>query len=250
MSVLPIGKQKNYLFLAVVKHSQSLSVAPLKVWTAINVDCEVLCVHCTCMAGLGEACSYVAAVLFAAEVNSITKRQFNLTFLPCSWLLPTFRSVQFAEVHNIDFTTPQHKRKSYSHTYDDTSKKCKVEIPPPTEDNVKSYSKLKVKPVLLSLISEFNDSYVPRYVSGILPKPLTYLYNEEALSMSFPDLLTKCNEIYDTISISVEQASAVEQETRKQSDSKVWFEQRAGRVTASKLYSITHEPISTLCIIN
>ena len=32
----------------------------------------------------------------------------------------------------------------------------------------------------------------------------------------------------------------MEQETRKQSDSKVWFEQRAGRVTASKLYSILH----------
>ena len=138
VTVLPIGKQKNYLFLAVVKHSQSLSVAPLKVWTAINGD-GVLCAHCTCMAGLGEACSHVAAVLFAAEANSITKRQFSSTSLPCSWLLPTFRSVQFAEVHNIDFTIPQHKRKSSSHTCDDTSKKRKIEIPAPTEDDIKSF---------------------------------------------------------------------------------------------------------------
>lgn len=58
--------------------------------------------------------------------------------------------------------------------------------------------------------------------------------------MSFPDLLTKCDEIYGTVSISVEQASAVELETKKQSDSKVWFEQRAGRVTASKLDSVLH----------
>ena len=69
VTVLPIGKQKNYLFLAVVKHSQSLSVAPLKAWIAIKGDGEILCAHCTCMAGLGEACSHVAAVLFAAEAN-------------------------------------------------------------------------------------------------------------------------------------------------------------------------------------
>ena len=67
-----------------------------------------------------------------------------------------------------------------------------------------------------------------------------YFYNEETLSMAFPDLLTKCDEVYGTISISVEQASTVGQETRKQSDSKLWFEQCAGRVTASKFYSVLH----------
>ena len=90
VTVLSIGKQKNYLFLAVVKHSQSLSVALLKVWIAIKEDGEVLCAHCTCMAGLGEACFHVAAVLFAAEANAITKRQFSSTSLPCSWLPQTF----------------------------------------------------------------------------------------------------------------------------------------------------------------
>ena len=58
--------------------------------------------------------------------------------------------------------------------------------------------------------------------------------------MPFSDLLIKCDEINSTVSISVEKASAVEQETRKQSDSKLWFEQCAGRVTASKLYSVLH----------
>ena len=54
-----------------VKHSQSLSVVPLKVWMAIKEDGEVLCAHCTCMVGLGEACSHEAAVLFAAEANAL-----------------------------------------------------------------------------------------------------------------------------------------------------------------------------------
>ena len=111
-------------------------------------------------------------------------------FQYCTWLPPTFRSVQFAKV---DFATPQHKRKSSSHECDDTIKKRKIEIPVPVEDEIKSYylklSKTKERPVLLSLVPGLNESYVPKYVSGILPEPLTYLYDEEALSLSFPDLL-------------------------------------------------------------
>ena len=114
-----------------IKHSQSLSLAPLKVWLVITVDGEVLCGHCTCMAGLGEACSHVAAVLFAAEANSITKRQFTSTSLPCSWLPPTFHTVKFAEIRNIDFSTPQHKRK-LSISASDKTKNKRLKIPPCT----------------------------------------------------------------------------------------------------------------------
>ena len=71
--VVNTGKPRNFLFLSSIKHSQSLSLAPLKVWLVITVDGEVLCGHCTGMAGLGEACSHVAAVLFATEANSIAK---------------------------------------------------------------------------------------------------------------------------------------------------------------------------------
>jgi len=52
---------------------------------------------------------------------------------------------------------------------------CK--IPKPTDDDIQVYyeqlSKLKVNPVKLSLVSEFNDSYIPLYETGALPKPLT-----------------------------------------------------------------------------
>ena len=55
------------------------------------------------------------------------------------------------------------------------------------------------------------------------------------LSLRFPELLLKCEEIYDGISISVAQAKLMEEETRKQSSSKIWFDQRSGCVTASRL---------------
>ena len=50
--------------MASVKHSQKLSLPLHKVWVAVKQSGEVTCAHCSCMGGLGEACSHVAAVLF------------------------------------------------------------------------------------------------------------------------------------------------------------------------------------------
>ena len=76
-----------------MKHSQRLSAAPLKVWLAIKENGEVLCAHCNCMAGLGEVCSHVAAVLFTAEANTQIKNCTSSTSLPCSWLPSSFQTV-------------------------------------------------------------------------------------------------------------------------------------------------------------
>ena len=32
-----------------------------------------MCAHCTCIAGVGEVCSHIAAVLFAAEGNTLIR---------------------------------------------------------------------------------------------------------------------------------------------------------------------------------
>ena len=58
----------------------------------------MLCAHCSCMVGLGETCSHIAALLFAAETNTQLKGQFASTSLPCSWLPPSFQSVPSAEI--------------------------------------------------------------------------------------------------------------------------------------------------------
>jgi len=244
VTVVKVDNKNNHLFLATVKHSQSVLLPPLKVWVITKQDGEVITAHCTCMAGLGEACSHAAAVLFAAEANALTKSQFSSTSLPCSWLPPTFRSVKISEINAIDFATPQHKRKLSSSDKSASKSKKKYTILPPTEEQLKRhYSKIAQtsgKLSLLSLVSGMNQSFLPKYVSGELPKPLTYLYDEEALSLLFSNLLEKCEDIYESVNISVAQAKLVEEATRKQSNCKMWFDQRSGRVTASRLHSILH----------
>ena len=51
--------------------------------------------------------------------------------------------------------------------------------------------------------------------------------------MPFQDLKTKCNEIFESISISQDEALNMESQTRSQGKRQKWHELRAGRITAS-----------------
>lgn len=71
-------KTKVFILMSLVTHSHHLIAPPLKVWVATKQQGEVLCAHCTCMAGLGETCSHIAALLFTVAMNT----QLKVSFLP------------------------------------------------------------------------------------------------------------------------------------------------------------------------
>ena len=114
----------------------------------------------------------------------------------------------------------------------------------PSNDDIKSFyeelSKSKGKPVILSLIPNHNTSYIPIYEAGTLMRPLTDLHDPKAMSLSYPDLLQKCDDIFNSYTFSFNQAAKVEEMTRSQSKSRIWFQQCAGRITASKFREILH----------
>ena len=113
--------------------------------------------------------------------------------------------------------------------------------PSPTElDQLYREIPKSEKPVLLSIIPGYCDNFVPLCEQGLLPKPLTDLYREEYLHLSYIDLLTKCEAHFTEIKITVEQVKNVEEKTREQAASRLWFQQRAGRITASKLKAAVH----------
>ena len=176
------------------------------------------------MAGIGEACTHIAALLFTAEANTQVKSQFSCTSL--------FRKVPHAEISQIDFTTTKHKHK------------LSLDIPPATQGSVDKYvprkrvfvvleptdegkrkfyfdlSKSKGSPVIVALIVDFSDLYVPNYEKGVIPKPLT-----AAMRMTYPDLLQRCEEMFSSISFSFNQAQLVVENTQMQSNCKLWFQQ-------------------------
>ena len=75
-----------------------------------------------------------------------------------------------------------------------------------------------------------------------LPNPLTeQFFKEEYMKIGFESLLSKGKEI--TIDINKEQCLLIESSTREQSNSRIWYQQRAGRITASKLKSVCHTKV-------
>ena len=76
------------VLLASVKHSQQLSAPPLQPWVASEQNGTILCAHCTCKAGLGEACSHISALLFAVEANTRFIKNTSCTSTSCVWLAP------------------------------------------------------------------------------------------------------------------------------------------------------------------
>ena len=202
------------------------------------------------MAGLGEACSHISALLFAAEANTRVQSNLTCTSKICSWLPPTKACVEYAPVTDIDFISPQQKRRKKLDTSDDTSNKfeasnkkvspCLSSKPSLEEYNCLYRTLSESNAVILSITPGYSEPFIPKSVSQAVPKPLTSLYNEDYLKLTYPELLSKCDEQFSKLVLTKEQTQNVEEITRAQASSRIWFQQRAGRVTASKLKAITH----------
>ena len=70
------------------------------------------------------------------------------------------------------------------------------------------------------------------------PSPLHSLYESKYLALTYSELLLVCDSV--TINITNDMAKAVREETVKQTESKLWFKFRAGRITASRMKQACH----------
>lgn len=59
----------------------------LKPWLILLPDGSIDSAHCTCMAGLGEVCSHIAAVAFALSFLS-PKEEMSCTDKLSAWTVP------------------------------------------------------------------------------------------------------------------------------------------------------------------
>ena len=60
------------------------------------------------MAGLGEVCSHVGAVLFYVEAVHRVKGSSTCTQMPCSWIVPkSVKEIPYSKVADLTFTMPK-----------------------------------------------------------------------------------------------------------------------------------------------
>ena len=60
------------------------------------------------------------------------------------------------------------------------------------------------------------------------------------MTLEYPALLQECEDVYETVSFSFNQAKMVEKMTLSQADSNLWFQKRVIQNTALKLRDVLH----------
>jgi hypothetical protein len=235
MSIYVFDGGNKMILIAKVRHSQSVTATPLYPWIAAKRSGMILFSHCTCMAGLGEACFHVAALLFTAEARNRLFKEVSCTSQLCAWLPPSMQNVTYAPISDIDFSSPSTKRKKIMHGKSECKQPKQSSVPSPSQEELSTFfhnlSKTG-KPALLSIIPEHSDAYVMDY--NLLSTPLSNLFAEECMALSYNDLLERCESAFTSIKVTEDQAKHIESATHDQAQSTVWFRYRAGRVTASR----------------
>ena len=88
------------------------------------------------LAGLGEACSHILAILLAAETHNCLHRDASCTSQLCTWLPPSMQNVRFAPISDINFTAPATKRKKITNSDLGSNKRKEVSVSPPSQAEI------------------------------------------------------------------------------------------------------------------
>ncbi|XP_065649892.1 uncharacterized protein LOC136078307 [Hydra vulgaris] len=221
-----------------VKPSYKTNNSPYTAWVALTKNGSVVSSHCNCMAGLGETCSHVAAILFkieaAVRLGIISK---TCTDVPCQWNQIFTRDVKPAPITGINF-------------YSDKAK-CKLQlrmrepvVAALAEDQnhfLKSLEQSNPKIAVLSLFKGFQTPFLNSNVNQLtlkLPQTLRSFYQHSYLNLSEQDFVIEANNLAKSLSITAKEVNYLEEATRAQSACVLWHEHRSGRITGSCIYDV------------
>eukprot|EP00794_Sanderia_malayensis_P002736 gene2736-3161_t len=235
----------NVIITGRVFHSQRLSETPPSPWIIADKSGSILSAHCNCMAGLGESCSHVSAVLFYLDYAVRLRDSKTVTEKKAYWTIPgALKGIEYSEIKDIDFTSPkrlkkQLEKKCMQLEEKELADKCQGPFVPSGQEMAKLFSEVNnsgTKSSILSIVPPYSKQFIPKALQNIYPKLLSELYDLANLNKNFIEILNMAKTV-DT-KVTPAQVAAVEKETSEQSSSKAWFRFRAGRVTASKLHAV------------
>ncbi|KAH9376339.1 hypothetical protein HPB48_018508 [Haemaphysalis longicornis] len=173
-------------------------------WVLATEEGEIQDARCTCMAGMGRACSHAAAVCFVVDFwmqVSTTDPGPAPTEVPCEWIKPRLKKVApNARVFTLSTCGPQANKPDSPAPVDTT----------PTQDT-------------------------PDWLDVSLGAPLasftaTYLAKKGFQNENISELAEL---VMEKVRITDQESRAIEVATRDQAGSPLWFLHRKGRVTAS-----------------
>ena len=222
----------------------------LLAWVVLDPTGEVICAHCNYMAGLGETCTHIAAVLFYIETAARIQAQHSSTQSKCEWIMPSFqKSVEYLPVSQIDIRSARQKKLKLDERIEFPEEEKeniaptsnKLSEPPDSSEMDALYQQLstgKKLPAVLSLVPQYMTVHASISTGCGLPPSLQLLYDPRHINSEYSELLRVCEQC--EIVISPQMAQIIEKVTRQQHQQKKWFKYRAGRVTASRMKAVCH----------
>jgi hypothetical protein len=196
----------------------------LSPWIIATKEGVVLGSHCDCMAGIGETCTHVAALLFFVDATVRIRDARTVTQDPAWWLIPkSLKGVKYSDTKGINFSSAKTMKRKFYALVDSPAPQAQLKsqkrvISSPTDDEMKQFldsiHKIGRKTALLSVVKDYSDKFVPHSESMKLPLKLGSIRDKSADAMTNPEIIHVCSKI--EINISEEEARNVEVLTKKQ----------------------------------
>ena len=83
-------------------------------WVVTELNGKNLCAHCDCKARLGESCSHVALLPWAAEAGVPIRDSMTITQTKAYWVMPhSVKVVPFAPVKQMEFLLKKNSLTSF-----------------------------------------------------------------------------------------------------------------------------------------
>ncbi|XP_052245711.1 uncharacterized protein LOC127854658 [Dreissena polymorpha] len=186
------------------------------------------------MAGLGETCSHVAAILFKMEIAARWKfTEKSSTDVGRMWNQHFKEQVDPAPVTNMQHLFGNRKKTVASVTPSGKD-------PLPSEEILIALYQACPNASFFNLIPEMfpGQRKPPQAKEDPLPFMPISLYREEGKEMTPTEVLRAVDDLIANTKVTQEQVIALYNKTKTQNISPLWYNHRKGRITASKAHEV------------
>ena len=200
-------------------HSMAVREKPLQPWAIIESKGNIIAAHCTCMAGLGEACTHVAAMLWSICALNQIRKDKSVTdtksyWMPCSAKGSTFMGT----IANTDFTSSKTQKKFFDKQFTDTDhlnttrvrheyKQVDEALPSEIENFCLKLEATKDPCSILATKKNHQSKFKPKLCSDSYPKLLSDLFDKSLIKCEKAELLQHCAK--STITVTEDEANKV-----------------------------------------
>ena len=111
---------------------------------------------------------------------------------------------------------------------------------PSMEIFLKKLHESNPKAAILSIYPGYLEGFNCKTSHEPLPQAMSVFYNQSLQCLPFTGIIAESNRVFSSIEVTTEEVQCLEKLTQKQSLSNLWYNYRAGRITASKFKQAAH----------